>query len=335
MRRKSPISIAVLAVLFVVASTLVPAPRSAAAAGGTRWGADYFPNVELITQNGQKVRFYDDLLKDKIVAIALIYTHCQDACPLETARMAQVQKMLGDRVGHDIFFYSISIDPERDTPAELKTYAEKFHAGPGWSFLTGKPQDIELISKKLGLYSPDRGRDGHAADLMIGNVAAGQWMRNSATDNPRFLALMIGRFLNSWRDSKTETVKNYAEAPKLSISPGQYLFATHCTACHTIGGGDLVGPDLLGVTEVRERAWLMRLIKTPDRMLAEKDPIATALFAKYQQVRMPNLRLGDGDTAVLIDYLQAQTAAAAHQGGNGGQKTGAIETRMKPEQIVK
>jgi len=319
MRRNSSISIAVLAILFVAASTF---PMSAAAASGTRWGADYFPNVELMTQNGQKVRFYDDLLKDKIVAIALIYTHCQDTCPLETARMAQVQKMLGDRVGHDIFFYSISIDPERDTPAELKAYAEKFHAGPGWSFLTGSPQDIELISKKLGLYSPDRGRDGHAADLMIGNVAAGQWMRNSATDNPRFLALMIGQLLSGWKGRKTEAVKNYAEAPKLSISPGQYLFATHCAACHTIGGGELVGPDLLGVTEVRERGWLTRLIKTPDRVLAEK-------------VRMPNLRLGDGDTAVLIDYLKAQTAAGSRQEGKAGKSDGAMEIKTKPEETVK
>src|SRR5262249_25427143 len=76
----------------------------------------HFPNVELITQDGKKVHFYDDLIKGKIVAIDLIYTNCEYACPLETARMAQVQKKLGNRVGQDIFFYSISIDPERDTP---------------------------------------------------------------------------------------------------------------------------------------------------------------------------------------------------------------------------
>src|SRR5258708_14847101 len=89
--------------------------------------------------------FYDDLIKGKVVAIDLIYTHCMDSCPLETARLAQVQKMLGDRVGRDIFFYSISIDPDNDTPEELKAYAEKYHAGPGWLFLTGKKEDVELI----------------------------------------------------------------------------------------------------------------------------------------------------------------------------------------------
>ncbi|MGB7620739.1 MAG: SCO family protein, partial [Terriglobia bacterium] len=124
-------------------SHILASAANAASANNSRWGANYFPNVPLITQDGKTVHFYDDLLKGKLVAIDLIYTHCKDACPLETARLAQVQKMLGDRVGKDIFFYSISIDPKRDTPEVLKEYAEKFHVGPGWTFLTGKEEDIE------------------------------------------------------------------------------------------------------------------------------------------------------------------------------------------------
>ena len=100
-------------------------------ADNARWGAGYFPNVTLTTQDGEQVRFYDDLVKGKIVAINLIYTTCKYACPLETARLAQVQKLLGDRMGRDVFFYSITIDPEHDTPAVLKAYAEKYQAGPG------------------------------------------------------------------------------------------------------------------------------------------------------------------------------------------------------------
>src|SRR5689334_25348966 len=92
----------------------------AAAAEPARWGADYFPNVPLVTQDGRTVRFYDDLLKDKIVAIDLVYTNCRYVCPLETARLAQVQRLLGDRVGRDVFSYSITIDPARDTPEVLK-----------------------------------------------------------------------------------------------------------------------------------------------------------------------------------------------------------------------
>ncbi len=283
------------------------------ATSGPRWGADYFPNVPLITQDGKTVHFYDDLLKDKIVAIDLIYTHCVDSCPLETARLAQVQQQLGDRVGKDIFFYSISIDPKRDTPEVLKAYAEKYHAGPGWLFLTGKLADIELISKKLGLYSdPDAGnRDGHTTQLLLGNVPAGQWMPNSATDNPRFLAMMIGSFIGPRKGAAPVVTQDYSHAPPIQLkSPGQYLFATRCAACHTIGHGVRIGPDLAGITNVRDRQWLLRFIQKPDVLLAEKDPLATLLFQQYKQVQMPNLRLGPQDTENLVHFLETAGSTA-------------------------
>ena len=81
-----------------------------------RWGKDYVPNVPVITQDGKTLNFYDDLIKDKIVVLSFIYTSCKDICPLATARLGEAQEKLGDRVGRDIFFYSISIDPEQDTP---------------------------------------------------------------------------------------------------------------------------------------------------------------------------------------------------------------------------
>ena len=82
-----------------------------------RWGKDYVPNVPVVTQDGKTLNFYDDLIKDKIVVFSFIYTSCKDICPLATARLAEVQDKLGDRIGRDIFFYSISIDPEHDTPS--------------------------------------------------------------------------------------------------------------------------------------------------------------------------------------------------------------------------
>ncbi len=283
------------------------------------WGANYFPNVPLTTQDGATVHFYDDLLKGKAVAINLIYTQCKDECPLETARLVQVQRLLGDRVGKDIFFYSISIDPKRDTPEVLKAYAEKFHVGPGWLFLTGKEEDIKLVARKLGLSR--RGdaadRDGHSAILMIGDEAAGQWMRNSAVDNPRFLAVTIKNFLGGWNDRNAG--KSYAEARPLLFDKGSYLFRTRCGACHTVGEGDGVGPDLLGVTTRRERAWLTRWLAAPDQMLAEQDPIATELLARYKNVPMPNLRLGEGDVAALIEYMETRSAVLQGAGGKGPQ----------------
>src|SRR5947209_13163066 len=162
---------------------------AASGAAGNSWGADYFPNVPLTTQDGKVVRFYDDLLKGKSVAINLIYTHCSASCPLETAKLTQVQRLLGDRVGKDIFFYSISIDPKNDTPEAMKAYMQKYHVGPGWLFLTGKEEDIKLVAKKLGLASLTdlSNRDGHMPNLMIGDEPNGRRMRQSAVDSPRFL----------------------------------------------------------------------------------------------------------------------------------------------------
>src|ERR1700755_3482060 len=171
---------------------------SRAAQADNAWGADYFPNVPLTTQDGQVLHFYDDVLKGKNVAINLIYTRCTASCPLETAKLTQVYKLLDGRVGKDIYFYSISIDPKHDTPEVLKAYSKKFHTGPGWTFLTGKKEDIREISKKLGLSSlTDAGnKDGHQPSLMVGYEPAGAWMLNSAVDNPQFLKQTITRFLD-------------------------------------------------------------------------------------------------------------------------------------------
>lgn len=307
-------TLAVISALILAGADFATA-QSASAQAYSRKGAEYFTNVELTTQDGTKVRFYDDLLKGKIVVIDLFYTQCLDSCPLETARLAQVQRMLGDRVGKDIFFYSISIDPERDTPGELKAYAKKYRAGPGWLFLTGDRKDVDSISKKLGLFSePDPAdRDGHTPSVLLGNEPTGQWIRNSALDNPRRLAVVIGDWLNSWKTAKPG--KSYTDVPTLAIKDkGQYLFGTHCAACHTIGEGDQIGPDLLGVTKTREAGWLKRFIATPDQMLAEKDPVATALFAKYNRIFMPNLRLGSAEVSDLVKFLEAK---------NGKEKSGA------------
>lgn len=273
------------------------------------WGGNHFPNVELTTQDGKKVRFYDDLIKGKVVAINLIYTTCKYSCPLETARLVQLQKLLGERVGKDIFFYSITIEPEHDTPQVLKEYAEKYHVGPGWLFLTGKEADIKLISHKLGLDTLPRADDpdGHMPHLLIGNDATGLWMRNSAMDNTRFLGMKIEHIMG-YKSPSLQLGKSSTTAAPLVIDKGQYLFATRCAACHTIGNGDKLGPDLIGVTNVRDRAWLASIIADAPKMIEEKDPIATALFEKYKGIRMPKLNLAEADVNTLIEYMKSQTA---------------------------
>jgi protein SCO1 len=296
---------------------LVIAAKPVAASGDDSSQPNHFPNVELITQDGKKVHFYDDLIKGKIVAIDLIYTTCHYSCPLETARLAQVQKKLGDRVGKDIFFYSISIDPEHDTPEVLKGYMEQFHVGPGWTFLTGKKEDIIFLGKRLGLYTnPSVNADGHIAHLLIGNDAIGQWVRSSALDNPSFQARMIGDFLDNFKhDNPAQQVGSTDGSTLKNFDTGKYLFGRDCIACHTIGHGDKIGPDLLAVNHARSRQWLTQMIQHPDQM-EEKDPIAMALLKKYN-VRMPNVYLSDVDAGFIIRYIEEQTAAQEKQASNG------------------
>ena len=294
---------AVVALLLLAMSgASMPGPAQT----GTPWNEQYFPDVQLTTQDGARVRFYD-LIKGKTVAIELIYTSCRFACPLETARLAQVQRLLGDRMGRDVFFYSISIDPEHDTPAVLKAFAETFHAGPGWTFLTGQRADIERLARKLGLYSTPNpeDKDGHVPALLIGNESTGDWMRASALDNPNMTATMIARWIAGYPAAASRSsIKSYSEArPVANLTSGQYVFTTKCSACHGLGDGAKIGPDLSGVTATRSRAWLASYITDPQAMLRRGDPIAKALSAKYGMVSMPTLQLTDRQVHDVIEYL--------------------------------
>jgi protein SCO1/2 len=307
--QKSWSILAPVAALLLAATTLLSAVP--ALAEDSPWGANYFPNVVLTTQDGKQVHFWDDLMKDRKVLVNFIYTECGASCPLETAKLVQVQEILGDRMGKDIFFYSLSLDPKHDTPAVLKAYAEKFHAGPGWLFLTGKKADIELVRKKLGQAAAPGQNEltDHATTLMMGNTTTGQWLRDGSMDDPRYIAVMVGDWLSSWKDRKKG--ESYTMAPPSDESTsdrGAYLFKTRCSACHTVGHGDRIGPDLVGVATVRERAWIARYVAAPDEVLASGDPIATALFNKFKQIRMPNLRLGEKDVDALIKFLEAKGA---------------------------
>jgi len=115
-----------------------------------KW-ADELPKVTLKTQDNKTVRFYEDLVKGKIVIINFMYTQCKTTCEAGTMNLLQVQKALGDDLGRNVFIYSISIDPEHDTPAVLKAYAETHGVKSGWTFLTGNAKDITALRDKLGL----------------------------------------------------------------------------------------------------------------------------------------------------------------------------------------
>jgi len=155
----------------------------------------HLPNVELVTMDGQKVHFYDDLVKDKRVVIQFMYTRCKDVCPMVTHHLVEVQRILHDRVGHDIFFYSISLSPEEDRPEDLKRFAEEHGAGPGWLFLTGEPNDILLLRKSLGFTYDDpvedADRNNHSGMLRIGDEPLMRWATCQGGANPKWIASVI------------------------------------------------------------------------------------------------------------------------------------------------
>jgi cytochrome oxidase Cu insertion factor (SCO1/SenC/PrrC family) len=128
----------------------------------------YFTDRELYTQDGKRVRFYSDVLKGKMVVINTIFTNCQDACPLITERMNEVRAKLGPAFGKDVEFISISSDPERDSPQAMKKFAQKHKADvPGWTFLTGKKADVDVVLKKLGQFSESV--EAHSTTLIAWN----------------------------------------------------------------------------------------------------------------------------------------------------------------------
>ena len=265
----------------------------------------------LTNQDGETLRFYDDVIKGKVVSINFMFTSCGDSCPLETAKLRTVQKMLGEHAGKDVYMYSITVDPDRDTPEALKAYMQKFNVAPGWQFLTGNKEDIDQVRDALGMLSEkEQELSDHAINFVIGNEVTGQWFRRTPFDVPEALvSLMIGRLQQHQLSSSAAAVfPSYAQSKPLpAASPGEDLYNTRCTACHSIGGGDKLGPDLLGVVAKRDHQWLVRWLQEPDVMLKEKDPLAMSLYKQYGNVPMPNVKLTEQQALDLMQYMQAET----------------------------
>jgi protein SCO1 len=157
----------------------------------------YFPNVVLTTSEGTKVRFYDDLLTDKIVIINLMYADCDGICPVTTANLKKVRTLLREQVTTDVFIYSLTLKPEQDSPAALKTYA-RIHGvdDPHWLFLTGKPDEVDLLRHKIGFADPDpqvdRDKSRHSGMLRYGNEPACVWGTCQGSAEPEWIAQEIG-----------------------------------------------------------------------------------------------------------------------------------------------
>jgi protein SCO1 len=158
-------------------------------------GAEPFPNVALQTHDGARVRFYEDLIKNKVVLINFFFTTCTSICPRTTENLRKVEEGLGDHLGRDVRMISITVDPDTDTPRVLEEYARRNGTKPGWFFVTGSRKDIDVVRRHLGVNRDGNDKTDHTGVLVFGNEATGQWAATAAMGNPRTIVRSVLRLL--------------------------------------------------------------------------------------------------------------------------------------------
>jgi cytochrome oxidase Cu insertion factor (SCO1/SenC/PrrC family) len=165
-----------------------PAPANDAGNGSASFSSMKIPNASVYDQDGKQLDFYTDLIKGKTVAINFIFTTCTASCPPLTATFRKVQQDSGQR-GLDVKLISISVDPTVDTPERLHAFAEKYNAGPGWTFVTGNKGEIDSLLKGLGVAITSK--NDHTPMIMIGNDVADYWTRAYGLSSPAKLVDLI------------------------------------------------------------------------------------------------------------------------------------------------
>ena len=147
------------------------------------------PDIEVTDQNNHKLHFYRDLVQGKNVAINFIFTTCTTICPPMTANFASVQKKMLERGEKDLHLISVTVDPENDTPAKLKSYAEMFHAQAGWTFVTGTRSQLERLWNAFSITAGNK--LDHSPTVAIGNDPRHQWVFASGLNSPEKLGKVI------------------------------------------------------------------------------------------------------------------------------------------------
>ena len=161
-------------------------------------------DVELLDQDGKSVRFYTDLLKDKVVAMNFVFTTCTTVCPPMGASFGRLQKELGERYGRDVYLISVSVDPVTDTPQRLKAWSQQFDAGDGWTLVTGPKAQVNQVLKALKVFTPDS--KDHAPLVLLGNDRTGIWQKAHGFTPPAKLASLLVGFLEEGQASTGEAV---------------------------------------------------------------------------------------------------------------------------------
>ena len=152
------------------------------------------PDIEVVNQDGQHVRFNSQVVDGRIAIVTGFFTTCSSMCPITQEKLSKVAKLLGPRLGKDVVIISVSVDAENDTPARMKDWAEKFHTGPGWTLLSGNRAEVDTLLKSLGFFVELRQR--HQSALMIGSAATG-WVRISSWTPSEKLAKLAESMLST------------------------------------------------------------------------------------------------------------------------------------------
>lgn len=165
-----------LAALLTALPMLARAQEQTGEPNKAQWdSAPRIPDTPVVDQYGHELKFYSDLVKGKTVAINFIFTNCLAVCPMLTAIFRKAQQDLAEHARRDVYFISISVDPANDRPENLKEYAAKFEAGPGWTFVTGKKSEIDRLVKALGAYAGNK--SDHSPVVLVGNDNSKRWTR--------------------------------------------------------------------------------------------------------------------------------------------------------------
>ena len=146
-------------------------------------------DLELVTQDGKRVKFKSDVINDKLVAMTFIFTSCTTICPVYSAIFSRLQPLLGDRLGSEVILVSITLDPARDVPRRMKKEANKFQAKPGWYYLTGKKGNVDQVLEGLDAYFQDFTL--HPPMALVGDGKTGTWKRYTGFPKPEYLLAMI------------------------------------------------------------------------------------------------------------------------------------------------
>lgn len=164
--------------------------RAAAAAGEPEELSGLtVPDVEVVTQDGETVHFYRDLVEDRVVAMNFVFTTCTTVCPPMGAIFGRLEEQLGERAGRDVHLISVSVDPTTDTPERLRQWADKFGRTPGWTLVTGDKTTVNSLLKSLQVFTPDF--EDHAPTVLLGNDTRDEWTRAYGLASPDRLAELL------------------------------------------------------------------------------------------------------------------------------------------------